>query len=145
MAIGKKTGGRDFKPGQSGNPKGKIGLPQDLKEIRALRPSFVKNVIAKLSRMTLGELEAHIDNPYTSMMEITIGKVYLKAFIGGDHMRMNFLLDRSIGKVKDEIDMNLKPIVTFKTSMTEDGRMLQDLIKDEVESARSFGTTDSDS
>lgn len=143
MAKGKKSGGKDFKKGESGNLNGRPGLPSDLKQIKALKPSFVRNVISKISRMTEGELKAHIKNPYTTVIDLTISKIFQKSVDSGDYMRLNFLLDRSIGKVKEEMDLNLKPIVTYVTSMTEDGRMLQDLLKEEVEDAGRRSKTDS--
>ena len=132
MARGRKTGGRDFKKGQSGNPKGRPPMPEDLRQIKKLSPALIRNIIAKLSRMSRIELEKHIKQSTTPMLEATIGNVYHKALVNGDYMRMNFLLDRTIGKVKDEIDMNLKPVITYKTTMSDDGRMLQDVIEGEL-------------
>lgn len=136
----KKTGGRDFKKGQSGNPNGRPKLPEELRLIKKMTPSFVRNVISKVSRMNQEQIAEVIHEPDTSILEATIMKIYLKAMTEGDYLRLNFLLDRSIGKVKEELDVSLQPVVTYKTSMTDDGRMFQQIIEEDkqLEQARSI-------
>lgn len=131
-----KTGGRDFKPGQSGNPAGKPPMPPELKAIKALTPGFVKMIIAKFARMSKEEMGQLLMKPPGSegapnMMEIMIGSIVAKAAQDGDYSRLNFLLDRSIGKVKEQVDITVAPKMIYKTTMTNDGRLLQDLLKDE--------------
>jgi hypothetical protein len=141
MAKGKKTGGRNFKKGQSGNPAGRPGLPRDLRKISKLTPAIVRAVIAKISMLNKKNILEIIESEETSMIEASIATIYLKAVDQGDYTRMNFLLERSIGKVKEEMDINIAPQITYKTSMTEDGRMIQDILK---ERALGDGTTETD-
>lgn len=133
MAKGIKTGGRNFQKGVSGNPNGRPKLPPEIKQIQKMSPTFVRAMINKLSRMTKDELATHLKDPKTPVLEVTLGSIYAKAIKDGDYMRLNFLLDRTIGKVKDEVDISLTPQITYKTSMTEDGRLLQEVIRDGIE------------
>lgn len=131
-----KTGGRDFAPGQSGNPNGRPRLPPELKAIQALSPSYIKMIIAKFSRMTKGEMGSFLMQPPEqggpNMMEIMIGSIIAKAAQDGDYNRLNFLLDRAIGKVKEQVDLNVAQKVVYRTTMTDDGRLLQDILREDA-------------
>jgi hypothetical protein len=134
MAKGMKTGGRNFQKGVSGNPNGRPKLPPEIKQIQKMSPTFVRAMINKLSRMTKDELAIHLKDPKTPVLEVTLGSIYAKAIKDGDYMRLNFLLDRTIGKVKEEVDISVTPQITYRTAMTEDGRLLQEVIRDGIES-----------
>jgi hypothetical protein len=51
--------------------------------------------------MTRAELEAVKASTKSSMIEITIAAIFIRAADDGDYSRLEFLLARSIGKVKD--------------------------------------------
>lgn len=127
-----------FKPGQSGNPKGRPVLPPEVKAIQALSPEYVKKIISKFSHMSKEEMRDFLqkgpDDPNgPNMMEIMIGSIVAKAAQDGDYTRLNFLLDRSIGRVKETIDVSLAPRINYQTTMEADGRLLQELVKEEIE------------
>ena len=88
MAIGEKTGGRDWKPGESGNPKG--------------RPVFsiVSKIKAKLQGVPEGEHEALIDiliDEYINNVR-KMGKM--------DAPGMRDLIDRFDGKPKQHVSVD---------------------------------------
>ena len=85
---------RPFKPGQSGNPGGK---PKQL-----LTKEKVKGILGKFADMTRQQLQDIIQNPKSSMLEIMVASIMAKAAKDGDFSRMNFILDRSIGRVTSE-------------------------------------------
>lgn len=128
-----KTGGRVFQKGQSGNPKGRPPIPPELKAVKQLSPQSVRLLVSKFAAMSKEELAELLQKPDTPLIEITIGSIFAKAAKEGDYSRFNFLLDRSVGKVKDEVDINVGAKTIYRTSMTEDGRLLQELVKPEVE------------
>lgn len=130
MPKGIKAGGRDFVKGVSGNPKGRPPLPGDLKEIKKMSPALVSAVISKFSSMPENDLAHYLKSPGTPMFELTIGSIYAKALREGDYMRLNFLLERCVGKVKEQIDVSLQPKLIFKTTHSDDGRLLQELVSD---------------
>jgi hypothetical protein len=67
-----------------------------------------------------------------NMLESAVASVWCKAIQEGDQSKLNFILDRSrIGKVKEVVDHNLIPKIKYRTAMSEDGRMIQELLTDE--------------
>jgi hypothetical protein len=136
MAKGFKSGGRDWKKGESGNSRGLLPMPEELRVVKKLTPSYVKMVIAKLARMSRDEFiefqrrPAELGGP--NMIEMTIGSILMKAVETGDHSRLNFILDRSIGKTVEERNVTLRP-VTYTTSIRGDGSLLQAVLDEESE------------
>jgi len=85
-----------YKPGQSGNPGGR---PKD-----AIDRKKVDAIMNKFSHLSRAQLEAKVNSPETTMLELMIASVMVRAVKDGDASRLNFLLDRSIGKVKDVVE-----------------------------------------
>jgi len=125
-----------FKKGESGNLKGRPPQLKEYKDIKKLTPSYVKMVISKLARMSRDEFiefqrtPAELGGP--NLIEMTIGSILMKAVETGDHGRLNFLLDRSVGKVVEERNVTLRP-VTYTTSIRGDGSLLQAVLDEESE------------
>ncbi len=116
-----------WKPGQSGNPTGKRkGL---------LTTAQIASLVTRLSQLNRMELKAINDDPKSTMLEITVAKILDQAAESGDYSRLEFLLARSIGKVKDSLEVStVKPYIIHKP----DGSVLelgakQDVIDGEVE------------
>jgi len=133
-----KTPGSGFVPGVSGNPNGRPKQPPEIRAIKSLSPEYVKKIISKFSQMSKEEMGTFLrlgpDDPGgPNMMEIMIGSIVAKAAQDGDYTRLNFLLDRSIGRVKETIDVSLAPRINYQSTMEADGRMLQELVKEEIE------------
>lgn len=93
---------KPFKPGQSGNPAGKPKGTLSSAEVSALMGKFCKK-----SRV---ELQAIIQDEKSTMLEIMVASVMAKAAKDGDYARLAFLLDRSVGKVKEEIEQTVRSI-----------------------------------
>lgn len=85
---------RPFQKGQSGNPGGK---PKQL-----LTKDKVKSVLGKFSEMTRGDLQKIIENPESQMLAVMVASIMLKAVETGDFSRVNFILDRAIGKASPD-------------------------------------------
>lgn len=116
-----KTGGRDFQPGQSGNPNGRKPLPPDLKGIKKITTDELQRQIAKFAGMTKQEISDHLRDPEATMLDIMIGTVMVKAAKDGDHSRFNFLLDRTIGRVKESLEVTVpQPYVIRRPSTGEE-------------------------
>lgn len=101
MAKGKKTGGRDFKPGQSGNPAGKAPTPVDVRDARKENTYEVTRILTKHLAMSREQLAIVVRNPQTTSMELLVAGIILKAITGGDHSRATFIFDRAFGKVPE--------------------------------------------
>ena len=84
---------KPFPKGVSGNPSGK---PKGL-----LRREDVEAMMGRFAVMTREQLQLVVQNQKSTMLEIMIASVMAKAAKDGDYARLQFLLDRSIGRVKD--------------------------------------------
>lgn len=82
-----------WKPGESGNAAGK---PKGI-----LTRDKVEALMGRFAQMSRAELQDVVQNPKSTMIEIMVAAVMARAAKDGDYARLQFLLDRSIGKVKD--------------------------------------------
>lgn len=89
---------KPWKPGQSGNPSGKPKIPEHLRAIHSLTQQEVTKIVSKYARMTLDELEAAVEARKASAVEMCVAKIFLKSMEYGDYSRLQFLLDRAIGR-----------------------------------------------
>lgn len=86
-----------FTPGQSGNPGGRPKKPQELKDAT---PTEIKLLIWRLWKMRRDELHAFISDPATPAGELHMASVLAKGIKEGDPVRLDYLLNRLIGRVK---------------------------------------------
>ena len=101
-----------FKKGQSGNPGGMPKLPEDIKEARKLNQIELERIINKYLHMSREEVQNVLKSSDVPMMEAMVASIVSKAASGGDHLRLDFILNRIIGKVKDKIEVAaVKPYV----------------------------------
>jgi hypothetical protein len=89
-----------FKPGAKPGP-GRPRVPDEVKEARKLTKVLFEEIVHKFTAMSKQELTAHLQNPNTPTLELMVGMVVKEAIVRGDQTRLNFLLDRIVGKVKE--------------------------------------------
>jgi hypothetical protein len=104
MAKGFKSGGRDFQPGQSGNPNGRPPLPDEVKKARKISSAEFIRVATVMMNLTKDEIIAKVKNPETPALELIVASILAKGIELGDDKRLNMLLDRTIGKVTDKVE-----------------------------------------
>lgn len=126
MARGKKTGGRDFQPGQSGNPAGGPKTPEDLKEARKLTKLEFERIVNQYLFEKEIDLQELRTRPGTRMIDLLIASIMDKALVHGDDRRLTFLLDRLIGKVKDHVEVETKAGVLLAYSPAQIAKGSQD-------------------
>lgn len=102
--MDKKTIGRAFLPGQSGNPKGRPKLPRELREAMKMTKAQFTELLVKYLSFSLGELLLINKQENTAALDRIVISVITNAIKKGDQQRLDFLMNRIIGKVKDEID-----------------------------------------
>lgn len=124
--------GRKFKPGISGNPKGRPRIREDLKKIELMSGTDVARLLQKMLNMRTQELQGMVDDPDTPAMELVVAKIIHKAMVEGDQARLNFLFDRTIGKVIEKKEVEVKPVI-YRTNVRPDGALLQEVIEEEDE------------
>lgn len=100
MAKGIKTGGKNFEPGNPGGP-GAPKIPEEIKQARKLNRLEFERVLNKYIHMQLGALRKIIEDPTTPVLDGVVCKILVKGFNEGDPRRLEFVIDRLIGKVKE--------------------------------------------
>lgn len=100
---GTKTGGKNFKPGQGGRKPGAVSIP---KEIRSLNRKEAEEKFSKYLAMDQKELEKCVKDKSLPSMDAMIVKVISEAIKKGDYTRFSFILDRTIGKVTEKLDLS---------------------------------------
>lgn len=119
MAKGKKTGGKDFKPGHGmGRPK----LPEEIKQASNLTLAESRAKLSKFLYLTMDELEAVLRDKSMPVMDMWIARIALMGLKAGDYQRLNFMFDRLIGKVKDQVDLTIVEPTIIEFS---DGRVIE--------------------
>jgi hypothetical protein len=103
--AGKGKKETQFKPGQSGNPQGRPKVPEDLKRARAFTKIEVSKILARHLDKSRRELNLLIQDPDTPALEAFVASLMVQGIRTGDERRLNFLFDRIIGKVKDEVEV----------------------------------------
>ncbi len=110
MAKGKKTGGRNFTPGNrfgQGQPK----LPEDIKEARKLNRIEFERILNQFLHMTDEELLRYMDGPDCTQIEGLIAHLIVKGKEFGDHRRLSLILDRLVGPVSQKVEVTSRPVV----------------------------------
>lgn len=145
----KKTGGRDFVKGQSGNPAGKKPLPLTLRDFAKAAKAEIIQEFKDLWSCTEDELKEIIgivkekdiyDGDYVDKFNRNrdtsndvpavrkfIARAILISIQTGDMHHIDRILDRVIGKVKEEVDVNHhsfhKQLVDFLNTDTDHNKM----------------------
>lgn len=101
MTKGRKTGGRDIVKGQVLNPSGRPKLPEYIKEARKMTQVKFADILYKHINSTKIELEKIMNDPKTPALDLIVVMVLAEAVKTGDEKKLNFILDRTIGKVKE--------------------------------------------
>lgn len=127
MTLGRKTGGRDFKPGQSGNPNGRPKMPAELKKAKNMNKIKFMELLVKYLSFSLDELKAAKSDKSTTALDRIVISIILNAISKGDEKRLDFLMSRIIGKVKSDIDLT-----TMGQSMNQSGVDLSKLTDEEI-------------
>lgn len=124
-----------WRRGESGNPAGRPCLPAEIRAIKKLSPAYVRQVIAKLARMDREQMVNWLQTPLKlggpNNLELMVASIIVKATTDGDHTKLNFLLDRSIGKVVEERKVQLEQ-VRYRTTIRADGALMQEVLREAV-------------
>ena len=106
MAKGKKTGGRDFKKGQSGNPLGPYVIAPDVAEARKFSHQQALRSLTKFLEMSVNELKDALNDTNNSVVDHWVARVCYMGIKYGDTRRLDFMFDRLFGKPKNTTEEN---------------------------------------
>ena len=104
MARDPKTG--KFQKGYKGGP-GRPKKPDDVKAAAKLTRTNLEKKLNHFLAMDSDELSAILKDPKTPMLEVMVGRIVLMAAKNGDQTRLDFLLNRLLGKVKDNVEVSV--------------------------------------
>ena len=108
MAKGKKTGGRNFQPGNNANPKGRPRLPE---EVKAARRACGEKILRSLTKHLQGDrtkLKAIVEDLNTPMLDLAVARVVYNAATKGDPASIKIILECVLGKNPDKLAHELK-------------------------------------
>lgn len=113
MARGRKTGGKNFVKGQSGNPDGRPTLPPEVKAARQMNGPMFELLINKYMGLPVDQLQVIAKDQSTPAIDLVVIKLLVMSIQHGDINRLKLLLEYTIGKVPDKLNVNAE--VTNKT------------------------------
>lgn len=94
---------RPFAKGVSGNPLGGKLHDPEIKAIKKLTKEELKEMGSLVLKNNLDALREIKDDPKASVLKVLVASVCIKAIAKGDMHSLDVLLNRLIGKVKEEI------------------------------------------
>ena len=94
-----------WKPGESGNPKGRPKKPVLTMKVEGYKLAEINDTIQMMCSMTAEELKKIWDNPKATILEKTIASALKKSIEKGNLDSMETLLNRVYGKPKEKMDI----------------------------------------
>lgn len=94
-----------WKPGESGNPKGRPKKPVLTMKVEGYKLAEINDTIQMMCSMTAEELKKIWDNPKSTILERTIASALKKSIEKGNLDSMETLLNRVYGKPKEKVDI----------------------------------------
>lgn len=89
--------GNKFGKGQ-GRPK----LTADEKKISLMTKTAFRRIVDKFFHMKADEFQAYMAMPERTVLEAMVGRVFKSAIVDGNLYATQLILDRTIGKVKED-------------------------------------------
>jgi hypothetical protein len=120
MAKGKKTGGRDFAPGDVSGP-GRPRMSKDIKEMKKISTLTFVSLVQQFLQMRVSDLDQISKAKNALVFHALIASVLKKGIEQGDGQRLNIFLDRIIGKVRNDAVVEVRPKIIENT---ETGRKI---------------------
>lgn len=113
MAKGKKSGGRDFVPGdpRAGRPR----LPVEIKEASQLTIATARAKLNEFLAMSITDLETILKGRSRPAIDLWVCRIVLMGIKDGDERRLDFMLSRLIGPLPKEapqvhVSLNLQAL-----------------------------------
>lgn len=107
--------GRQWKAGESGNPKGNpCTLSHDLIKARKLSQVEFEKACGKLFFMSKDDLQVLIADGNTNVLELLVARILAKGISEASKSELNYFVERFLGKVPDNhnITTNLNGSLT---------------------------------
>jgi len=99
--------GKRFQKGQSGNPRGAAAHNPALKAVRRMTQDDVAAIGQMIVEGNLAALQAVKDDSSASVLKVWFASVAVKAISRGDAVALNAILDRIVGKTKNQLELGV--------------------------------------
>lgn len=104
-----------IKPGEVRNPTGRPKIPAALKELKRMSRLDFELKVTKYMNATMTDLKDVVLNPQTGAVDRILAQSYLDMAKHGDRARLEYDLNRILGKVKEEVEISHpKPVVIVR-------------------------------
>jgi len=110
MARGKKTGGRDFVKGVSGNPNGAPALPPEVKAFKKLTKENVEEIASVILAANEQAIYNIVHDTESTVLQKWLASAALNGIQIGDIDQLDKILNRIIGKPKDSDAQIIDPL-----------------------------------
>lgn len=106
MALKKKPRGKPFEKGNKISP-GRTPIPDDVREARRIDKEYALDVLSRFLYKSVDELESMVSDSRITVFESMVAKAAIVSIETGDPFRLDFFLNRLIGKVTDKVEHSL--------------------------------------
>lgn len=110
------------KPFLKGNPGGPGRPKKDplVKKALKMTRNEVEECLVRYLRCSVEELKDLVKNDKLTTIEMLVARIIYQGIRTGDQQKLNFLLERIVGKVKDQIEHNIiRPTVIERLDGSE--------------------------
>lgn len=106
--------GKRFKPGQSGNPKGRTPIPEDVKAARKLTSVEFDRAVGRLLFVSRERLEEIANDEKEPVLDSLVARILLKGIKESAKAELNYFVERALGKVPEGLNVsgNLNSSIT---------------------------------
>jgi hypothetical protein len=107
---------------EKGNPGGPGRPKKDplVKKAAKMTRNEVEECLVRYLRHSVSELKELIKNDKLTTIEMLVARIIYQGIRTGDQQKLNFLLERIVGKVKDQIEHNIiRPTVIERLDGTQ--------------------------
>lgn len=109
-----------FEKGKSGNPEGRPKLPAAALEAKKLTAAEIVLKLSEFMLMTPAQRLERLSSPNRTTADEMIGAIIEKGIIEGSPTHLNFIFDRTVGKVTDKLDVTVPtPFILTRSDGTQ--------------------------
>jgi hypothetical protein len=100
-----KSNGRKFSKTYQPENRGRPRIDPAVKELKNLTTTALSNIVCNFLFESEDNLKRYQEIGSMSGLEKAVISILLRSIKDGDHIKLEFLLQRTIGKVKEQIDL----------------------------------------
>ena len=98
--------GRRWKKGESGNVKGQPVLPEEYKVLRRMTKAELADVGNEILKGGIEQINVLLKDKKTPVLKLMVATIAAKIIKQGDMHAFDILMNRLVGKVKDEMQIS---------------------------------------